>query len=73
MPVQLRGPLALLFALGSLGWPVGGWIFGGVDNDTGGTIIGVGSLVVLGSMGVELLLRARDKRRSPLHDHAPPS
>jgi hypothetical protein len=61
--VQPRRPLDLFFALGSLGWPVGYFAFGGFDSDAGGTIIGVGSLVVVGSMAVELVLRGRDRRR----------
>jgi hypothetical protein len=62
--MQLRRPLDLLFALGSLGWPVGLFAFGGFNNDTGATIIGVGSLLVLASIAVELLLRGRARRRA---------
>jgi hypothetical protein len=57
--VQLRRPLDLLFVLGFLGWPMGLFGFGGFDNDAGGTIIGVGCLLLLSSLAVELLLRGR--------------
>ena len=61
--MQLRRPLDLFFAVGSLGWPVGLFALGGFDDDAGTIVIGVGSLVVLATMASELLLRRRDARQ----------
>ena len=60
--MQLRRPLDLSLALGELGWPVGMFAFGGFRSDTGAIIIGGGSVLVLATMAIELLLRARDRR-----------
>jgi len=61
--MEMRRPLRALFALGSLGWPVGLFAFGGFDTDAGTAIIGAGCLLVLGSLAAEVTLRARHKRR----------
>src|SRR3954452_22149754 len=61
--MQLRRSLALLFALGSPGCPVGMFAFGGFDTGTGAAVIGTGCLLVLVSLAAELVLRARDDRR----------
>jgi hypothetical protein len=62
--VELRRPLGVFCALGSLAWPVGVFGFGGFDDDAGTVIVGVGSFVVLVSIAVELLLRGRDRRQA---------
>lgn len=63
--MELRSPLNWLVTLGWLGWPIGVFAFGGSDDDTGVIFIGVGSLLILGSMAIELLLRKRDKPTNP--------
>jgi len=62
--MELRPRLQLLFSLGGLGWPVGQFGFGGFDNAVGGTIIGVGSFILLAALGAEAALRARERRRA---------
>jgi hypothetical protein len=57
--VEIRAPLNMIFAIGCFGWPIGGFFFGGVEDPIGGAIIGIGSLMVLGAMGLELALRRR--------------
>jgi hypothetical protein len=62
--MDLRRPFSWIFAIGCLGWPIGGFLFGGVDDPAGGLIILAGSLMVLGALLAEFLLRRRDSRRS---------
>lgn len=62
--MQLRRPLDLFFVLGALAWPVALIAFGGTDNDTGAAIFGGGGLLVLASLGAEVGLRVRDRRRA---------
>lgn len=62
--MTLRRSLDLFCVLGTGAWPVGLIGFGGTENDTGASIIGVGGLVVLASLGIEATLRARDRWRA---------
>lgn len=61
--LRLRRPLDLVFALGSLAWPVGYLAFGAGDR-TGDWLIVAGAVMVLAAMAAEVLLRERDKRRA---------
>ena len=62
--MEVRRSLALFYALGWFGWPIGLFVFGGFESAAGATVIGVGCLLVLATLALELLLRRRDARRA---------
>jgi len=61
--MNLRRPLNWFAAIGFLGSPIGGWVFGGPETSTGNLIIGTGSLLLIGAWAVELGLRFRERRQ----------